>query len=222
MFDLVLLMAGMGTRTNLVTNKVFYEIDGIPLFMYSLNKFKDLKECDKIILVVRDDELSLVEHLASDRIIITTGGKMRQDSVYNGIKNSTNEIVLIHDAARYNIDMDEILAVYQATLKSGGAVLAAKVSDTIKEVVNNKIIKTLDRTNLWAMQTPQGVKRSVYLKAIQYANINNYYGTDDVELLEKYTNIVPVIVEGKANNFKLTTNADIKLAEIIIRGKNNV
>jgi 2-C-methyl-D-erythritol 4-phosphate cytidylyltransferase len=181
-----------------------------------------LKECDKIILVVREDEISLVEHLASEKVILTTGGKMRQDSVYNGIKKSTNEIVLIHDAARYNIDVDEIIAVYQATLKNGGAVLAAKVTDTIKEVDNNKIIKTLDRANLWAMQTPQGVKRIDYIKAIKLANKNNYYGTDDVELLEKYTNIVPVIVEGKANNFKLTSNADIKLAEIIIRGKNYV
>ena len=222
MFDLVLLMAGMGTRTNLNTNKVFYEIDGIPLFMYSLNKFKKLIECDKIILVVREDEISLVDHLASDKIIITIGGKMRQDSVYNGIQKTTNEIVLIHDAARYNIGNEEIIAVYQSTLIHGGAVLAAKVTDTIKEVDNNTIIKTLDRTKLWAMQTPQGVKRTEYLKAIALAKTNKYYGTDDVELLEKYTDIIPVIVEGKATNFKLTTNDDIKLAEIIIRGKHNV
>mgnify|MGYP000875663782 CR=1 FL=1 len=222
MFDCILLMAGTGSRTSLDINKVLYKVDDKYLFEYPLNEFLKLKECSKIILVVRNDELITLEPFRSPRILITVGGEQRQDSVANGMKLASEDIVLIHDAARYNINSDDILNVYQATKEYQVAVLATKITDTIKIVRNYKAIKTLDRELLWAMQTPQGVNRQLYLEVITKAKQDNYYGTDDVGLIERYGNVSPQIVPGKGNNFKLTNYEDISLCETIIRSRKDV
>jgi 2-C-methyl-D-erythritol 4-phosphate cytidylyltransferase len=222
MFDCVFLMAGKGERSQLDINKVYYKINNKPLFKYSLDVFLDIEECNKIVLVVREDEYNRVSHLSSSRIKIVYGGQMRQDSVASGVIATSEKIVLIHDAARYNVSKDDIIQVYLNTIDYQAAVLATKVTDTIKTVSDYKVVNTLDRNTLWAMQTPQGVKRDLYLDCLKKARQENYYGTDDVELLEKYANVKARIVPGHHCNYKLTNAEDIIVAEAILKEKNNV
>lgn len=222
MFDCILLMAGSGSRANLNINKVYYQIDGKYLYEYSLEKFINHPDCNKIVLVIRNGEEKYLDHLNSDKIVITYGGEMRQDSVFNGMKETKEDIVLIHDGARYNINNNDITKVYKASISNSAAVLASKVTNTIKIVEDMKAVKTLNRETLWAMETPQGVNRELYLDSIFKAQKEIYYGTDDVELLEKYHNIKAMIVPSDGSNFKLTNSMDALLAETIIRGKNDV
>lgn len=217
MFDVVLLMAGSGFRTQLGYNKAFFMIGDHPMYWYSLQQFLSMEECDKIILVVRSEDQHLVSHLASDKIIITQGGLTRQDSVINGMEQTTQMIVLIHDAARPNIHQEDIIRVYQATMHHQAAVLAVPVLETIKEVEEGFSKRTLNRNNLWSMQTPQGVHRLHYLKCIKSAKLDGYQGFDDVEILEKYGGIKAKIVEGVASNIKATTPTDLKLLEWLMK-----
>jgi len=222
MFDCILLIAGKGERSGLSYNKVFYTINKKPLFRYSLETFLDIKECRKIVLVIREDDIDLVkkeiETLDNSRIEIVYGGNMRQDSVSNGIDKCESKVVLIHDGARPLVSKKNIDDVYINTLEYYSSVLAVKTIDTIKEVKDGKT-RTLNRENLWNIQTPQGVNLEYYKISIKKAIKENYYATDDVSLLEKYMDTVPKIVEGSYQNIKATTYNDIEYIEYLIKEK---
>ena len=217
MFDVIILMAGQGERTNLNYNKVFYPLDNIPIYQYSLKAFLSIPTCQNIILVVHPDEIDLVSKHQDDRILVTTGGETRQDSVSKGMELVTSEYVLIHDGARPNIKISDIISVYEATKVNKASVLAIPVTNTIKVSDNKYCIKTLDRKSLWAMQTPQGVKTHEFKEALNKAESENYVGTDDVELMEKYQNIPAKIVIGKPSNLKVTTEIDFKIIELLMK-----
>jgi|SRR5690554_2736171 len=217
MFDAIILMAGKGERANLGYNKVFYKLNDKPLYSYSLDAFLKVKECNKIILVVNKEDFAKVSFLETDKIKIVLGGKERQDSVYNGVSAAESEIVLIHDGARANIKPKDVINLFNEMEKHKAAVLANKVTDTIKVVKNGYANKTLDRRNLWAMQTPQGLNRKLFLDCLQKAKKDAYYGFDDVELIEKYTNEVVKIVEGSNLNIKATIKEDFALLEFLLK-----
>lgn len=217
MFDVIILMAGKGRRTNLNYNKVFYPLAGIPLYQYSLDAFLSIPSCEHIILVVHPDEIHLVSKHKSNKVLITTGGETRQDSVSNGMKLVTSDYVLIHDGARPNIKPADIIAVFQAAKTYIASVLAVPVTDTIKVIEHEYCLKTLDRKRLWAMQTPQGVKTEEFREALAKAQSENFVGTDDISLLEKYLFIPAKIVKGKASNIKVTTGIDFKIIEVLMK-----
>lgn len=220
MFETILLIAGKGERTNLTYNKVFYKILNKSLFRYSLETFLNCKECNKVIIVTTPYEIKQVKDEIKDldthRIQYTYGGLMRQDSVFEGVKLATRDIILIHDGARPLVQEEQIIAVYESVKQYSSAVLAVKTTDTIKELRDGKLY-TLNRDLLWNIQTPQGLKLDLYKKAIEMAQSEKYYGTDDVSLIEKYLNISPKIVEGSYENIKATTKADLEYIEYLIR-----
>ena len=123
MFDCLLLMAGSGTRTTLNYNKIEYKINGKPLYQYSLEKFLSLKECNKVILVVKEDEYNKYKDLANERIDVVIGGDTRFNSVLNGARKATQDIVLIHDAARPNIKVENIIDLYNKKKRKKRVVL---------------------------------------------------------------------------------------------------
>ncbi|HHX00012.1 MAG TPA: 2-C-methyl-D-erythritol 4-phosphate cytidylyltransferase [Acholeplasmataceae bacterium] len=219
MFDVVLLMAGRGTRTGLDYNKVLYKINNKPIFRYSLDTFLEIEECNRIVLVINPEEEAEIKSLISDvnlkKIKIVSGGNMRQDSVYNGIIECNSEVALIHDAARPLITKGIILNVYRKTLVYSAAVTAIKTIDTIKELRDGKLI-TLDREKLYNIQTPQGVNLDKFKNAHLKAKDEKFYSTDDVSLLEKYYNISPTIVEGSIYNFKVTTSFDLEIMKKLL------
>ncbi len=222
MFDAILLIAGRGERTRLPYNKVFYKIDGQPVFLRPLKKFLELDECERVVIVAAQDEMALakeaVQFLNSPKIIFVSGGERRQDSVENGMRMCVNEVVLIHDGARIMIEKPYIMAVSETMKAFHSAALAVRVTDTIREMKDGKM-RMLDRDGLYAMQTPQGVRRNEYLRAAALAQNDHYFGTDDVELIEKYLSIPPVLVEGSYDNFKVTNISDIRRLEAVMEGE---
>ena len=133
MFDCILLLAGSGSRTGLDFNKILYKINGRPLYEYPLNTFLNIKECERIILVVRKEEYDYFKKLGNDRIKVVIGGIRRQDSVLNGLMQVKSNYVLVHDGARANIKKDDILHVYEACKKYDCAALGIKEENALKK-----------------------------------------------------------------------------------------
>lgn len=213
----IILAAGSGKRTGLKYNKVLYEINGKKLIDYSIEKFNAFPSIDEIILVVSFNELEYFRSRYSKKVdFIVVGGKERQDSVYNALQAVTNDYVLIHDGARPFIpeySMKELLPLLE-TEKS--LTLAVKVKDTIQRVREGKAIETLDRNELYSVQTPQAFELKTIMKAHDLAKKDNFSGTDDTVLVEKYLHIPAHIIVGDYRNLKLTTLDDIKLLEVIL------
>jgi 2-C-methyl-D-erythritol 4-phosphate cytidylyltransferase len=182
----------------------------------------ELDECERVVIVAAQDEMDVAKEavwsLNSLKIIFVSGGERRQDSVENGMRMCVNEVVLIHDGARVMIEKPYIMAVSETMKSFHSAALAVRVTDTIREMKDGKM-RMLDRDGLYAMQTPQGVRRNEYLRAAALAQNDNYFGTDDVELIEKYLSIPPVLVEGSYDNFKVTNIQDIRRLEAVMEGE---
>lgn len=206
MFDCVLLMAGNGSRTTLGYNKIEYKINNKPLYEYSLGKFLDIEECNKIILVIREEDYDKYAHLKKDKIDIVYGGANRFDSVLNGAKACESEKILIHDAARPNTSKKDILKLMEIAKKNDSVCLGVKVKDCIREIKEEQS-NTLDRSILYQIQTPQIVNKELLIRGLERKKYSFYY--DDCEVLEKNFNIKTIVVEGSNGNIKVTTDDDL-------------
>lgn len=216
MFDCILLMAGSGIRSELGYNKIKYEIDGKPLFQYSLEKFLNIKECDKIFLVVKKEEYDDYRYLENEKIKLVIGGNTRFNSVLNGIKVASQKTVMIHDAARPNISEIDIIKVFEASKQYDAVSLGVKVKDCIREI-KEEYSHTLERKDLWQVQTPQALNRELLIKGLENNKFDNYY--DDCEVLEKNFGINCFMVEGSYTNIKATTKDDFEYLEFLLTKK---
>lgn len=217
MFDCILLMAGSGKRANLGYNKIKYEINNKALYEYSLELFLSLDELSKIVMVVSNEEYAEFTKYQSDRIKVVKGGKERQDSVKEGLKECSEEVVLVHDGARPNITKEEVLQVYEAALENHASVLAVPCVNAIKEVKDGLVTKSLDRSAVWCMQTPQGANRQMLEEALKQIDYLIY---DDIQALEIVYGIKAKIVLGRQENIKVTNKMDLKIMEVLL-GENN-
>jgi 2-C-methyl-D-erythritol 4-phosphate cytidylyltransferase len=147
------------------------------------------------------------------------GGAERQDSVWNGLEalNPSSEIVAIQDAARPCTSKELIAATIQAARETGAAVAAQPVTDTIKETVDGQIIsRTVDRSKLWSVQTPQTFRVEVIRRALSTARAKNLVLTDDTAACELIGQPVR-LVKGDAPNPKVTVPADLPFVESLLR-----
>ena len=219
MFDLILLMAGKGLRTGLNYNKIKYEIDGIPLYKYALNEFLKSKNLNKVILVVSKEEYQEFlcnPEFQNEKYVLCLGGSQMQDSVRNGLVHATSDYVLVHDGARPNIRIEEIEKVYEACIKYGVACLGVPEQNAIKKVKNGFIVDSIDRDNVFCMQTPQGAKADLLKGALDNLKDLVY---DDVEAIKKVYNKDAYLVLGRHDNIKVTNNSDLSIvAELLKRG----
>lgn len=155
------------------------------------------------------------------KVEIVIGGKTRQESSFNGLKNlqaKAGDLVLFHNGANPLVTSQEIDAVIEATKKTGAAVVGMPVKGTLKKVQTEKIQATVARENVWETQTPQGIKYALALQAFQQAQKDKFEGTDDVQLVERLG--LPVqIIKGSDSNLKITKPADLKLANLILASK---
>ncbi len=213
MFSVVIVMAGSGSRAKLSMNKALAIIEGRPLFMYSYLLFKRLNA--EIVLVAKEDEIEEIKKYVDKDTIITVGGATRAKSVYNGLLQCTNQKVLVHDAARPFIEDNMVNQVVSALDKNKAAYVGIKVKDTIRDITINEVIK---RDNLIAAQTPQAAYLDDLKGAYEVAFKMGYEATDDISVLEKFTNIKAKLIEGNDINFKITTPYDVELAKVIIKG----
>lgn len=223
----IIVGAGKGERMQSKVNKILLTLAEKPIIYPAIKVFEDSDLIDNIILVINKYDEGEIKNLVRQYNFkkikkIIEGGKERQDSVYNGIKaieNADNEdIILIHNAVNPFVDKKTIKELIEETKKHGAAVAAIKSEDTLKEVnEDNFVAKTLDRSRIWRMQTPQAMKYGLAKKAFEKAYKDNFYATDDVALIERLGEKVKIIETNK-ENIKITTPEDLQLAEKIKAG----
>lgn len=213
-YSLILLAAGSGSRTGLDHNKVFHRIHGKMVVEYSLEFFKKQAYCRQIILVCHAADFNFVHNRFHEQVdAIVTGGSTRQNSVLKGLNKALHDYVLVHDAARPFLSEDHLDALLRDVVDTKATTLAIPVSDTIVETSGNRLTKTLNRSELVALQTPQAFDRTLLMKAHQAAHKIGYLATDDTDLIRRFTAVMPSYVLGDPRSMKLTLEADIALLE---------
>lgn len=217
----IIAAAGSGTRMKVKKNKVFLEINKIPMICRTILTFEKSKKIDGVLLVTRKNDIENLNKLVREynfrKIIgIISGGKERQDSVFEGLKflknrdAKKNDIVLVHNGANPFVDEILINNVIVAIKKHGAAICGFKARDTIKEIKNEFVVRTLDRDYLWQIQTPQGARFADLFKAHQRAHQDGFFGTDDAMLLERAGHKVKMVACDE-KNIKITYPEDIKI-----------
>jgi 2-C-methyl-D-erythritol 4-phosphate cytidylyltransferase len=222
----IIVAAGKGVRMGAGVDKLFLEADGRPIVAHAWQRFDEAKCISEIILVVRDGMQKVFKDLAARFLFqkpfrIVVGGAERQDSVWNGLEAlpSHAEIVAIHDAARPCTSGELITATVKAAEETGAAVAAQPMTDTIKESADGKLIqRTLDRSRLWAVQTPQTFRVEVIRRALVEARHRKLIFTDDTAACELIGQPVR-LVSSIAPNPKVTVPGDLPFIEILLRSK---
>lgn len=207
-YSTIIVAAGNSSRSNLSYNKVFYKINNMPIILLATKKFLEDQRCQNVFIVCKEAELETFKKifLKNDKITYVFGGNTRQESVYNALKQVKCEYVLIHDGARPYVTKDLIDRVIKKLENSNAVIPVLNVTDTIKVVQDDYVIKTLNRNVLKAVQTPQGFKTSIIKKAHLIANTNTF--TDDSSMVEELLNEKVYTIEGSLSNIKFTTNYD--------------
>src|SRR5215470_11328015 len=214
--------AGSGSRFGGHIPKQFVEIAGAPIIVHTLRRFDECDEIGAIIVALRSEEtgriqLSLTAHGIRKPVHLVNGGAERSDSILNALEAARElrpEIVAVHDAVRPFVSPEKISAVIARAREIGAAILAMPATDTIKEVENGLIRRTIDRRVIWRAQTPQAFRYDLLLRAneeARAADLPSALMTDDASLVERLGETVAV-VEGSPNNIKVTTPEDLLLA----------
>src|SRR5215213_7208341 len=219
----IIAAAGAGTRMASDRPKQFLLLAGTPLIFHTLKPFEECDSIDEVIVVLPAEEsagfLSMAGKFGLRKLArVVPGGATRADSVKRGlmaIRSATAEIVVVHDGVRPFVSVDEISSTIDAAKSEGAAILVAPVTDTIKQVSDQQIVKTLDRSSLRRALTPQCFQYELLRQAYQQADVNDPSLTDESALVERLGMHVSV-VEGSSRNIKITTAEDLAIAEAIL------
>lgn len=220
-YQVIIPAAGQGKRMGAGRNKLFLELDEIPIFIHTLQVFEKDQNCSGVILVINDlekkDFQASLKRFGIKKVVgFVSGGEERQYSVYHGVQAiQSNGIVLVHDGARPFLDVKLINDLVDGAEHYGASVLAIPVKDTVKKVIGNKVKETVERTGLWAIQTPQAFRMPLLRRAHEMAMKEGFLGTDDASLVERLGHDV-IIIEGSYDNIKLTTPEDLFFADAIL------
>lgn len=211
----ILLAGGSGTRMQMPIPKQFLPLHNKPIALYSFELFLSMPEIHEIIVVCHPTYQHLfVDHTHSKPIRFASPGERRQDSVYNGLMASSpsHHLICIHDSARPLIDRKLIQRVLNAGAEHSAATVGMPVKFTVKESDEHHfVLKTIDRSRVWEIQTPQVILRPILLEGFQHAHKHHITVTDDVSLAELLGQPVK-LVEGSYSNIKITVPDDLTLA----------
>jgi 2-C-methyl-D-erythritol 4-phosphate cytidylyltransferase len=210
----VVVAAGRGERLGHTRPKALVPLAGRPMVQWSVDALRATSGVEKIVVVLPEDELSA----APDGVTAVAGGAVRSASVRNGLAAlSGGDPVIVHDAAR-PLAEPALFARAVAELEATGAdavIAAAPVPDTLKAAEGGVVTRTVQRSGLWAVQTPQVFRRAA-LEAALADEARLAEATDDAWLVEQQGGTVRVLDPGEPN-FKVTTAADLRLAELLLR-----
>lgn len=220
----IIAAAGQGTRMAGKRPKQFLELAGIPIVFHTLKAFELCDLIEEIIVVVAADEadgfLPLVDKGDLRKIkAVVPGGVTRAESVRNGldaVDEATAEIVAVHDGVRPFVTPDEIARTVQAAKVAGAAILVSAPVDTVKEVKNGLVVKTLKRADLRNALTPQCFTYKLLRHAYAEADVSDPELTDESSLVERL-GVTIVTVEGSSRNIKITRPEDIALGEALLK-----
>ena len=208
----ILLAGGRGSRIGTTTPKQFLHLQGKPLALYSLEVLASLLQVVEIVVVCPQEYRSLFSHYP---VRFALPGEQRQDSVYNGLcqVSDTIEWVAVHDAARPFITSSMVQNLFDEGKEIGAASLAMPTKNTLKEIQSGKrVSRTLNRSQIWEIQTPQFLKKQILEAGFSYAHTHQISVTDDVSLAELIGHPVHLI-RGSYQNIKITTPEDWAFAE---------
>jgi 2-C-methyl-D-erythritol 4-phosphate cytidylyltransferase len=222
MQTLAVILPAAGSSTRFGRNKLIEPLNGVPVFARALQAFLDHPQAALVIVATNDPAiLRLVERIKSDRVRTCPGGATRAHSVQTALRATPASIewIAVHDAARPLVSKDLIDQTLAAAIQHGAAVPALPVSLTIKQATGPlpaKVQRTVPRHELWAMQTPQIAHRTDLLHGFEQCPIPLDQITDDVQLLELQGKEV-WLVPGSERNLKITTETDLRLAEMFLQ-----
>jgi len=208
----LLVAAGSGERLGADRAKAFVALGGKPMFQWSLEAI-DAAGIEEVVIAM-PREMTVVSAAGA---LTVPGGEVRSASVRNAFEASDGDPVVVHDAARPLASADLFRRVLAELEASGadGAIAAAPVPDTVKRARGGEVVETLDRSQLWAVQTPQAFRRDALDRALDVSDDVLAAATDDAWLVERAGGRVRV-VEGPPENFKVTTPHDLRRAEELL------
>jgi 2-C-methyl-D-erythritol 4-phosphate cytidylyltransferase len=219
--------AGSGRRMGSAVAKQFLPLGGRPLLAHTLQAFERSPEIDEIIPILSEADRetclrSIIEPNRFSKVrTLVVGGKERQDSVRRGIEmlGQDVEIVLVHDGVRPFVTPAMIVQCVAHARQGECVAVGVPLKDTVKEVDERGMVRaTLERSRLWAVQTPQAFPARILRQAYEDAHAKHVFGTDDATLVERAGHPVRIIM-GSYENIKVTTPEDLVLAEEILKGR---
>jgi 2-C-methyl-D-erythritol 4-phosphate cytidylyltransferase len=223
----VVVAAGSGRRfaDDSGLRKQYRELAGIPLVVWAVRPFVEHpRVCECVLVLPAEDVAGPPSFLGNLPLTLVAGGAERHDSVRQGIEAfmSRPRMILVHDGARPLVGRALIDRVIEAAESGTAAIPGIRVIDTLKEVgPDGMVISTPDRDRLWQVQTPQGFPADLLATVHRRAHVEGIGGTDDAALFERYS--LPVrVVDGDANNLKVTRQSDLPLAEMIVQRQRHV
>lgn len=217
----VIAAGGSSTRMG-GENKLLIELDHYPVLAHTLLAFERCPAISEIIVAARSDMIIPYSNLAAELKLqklkcVVEGGKTRTESVYFGACQASEaaQYIAVHDGARPLIRAEEIASVCEQAFVFTAAAAAVPVKDTIKRVEDGRILETVDRSQLYAMQTPQIADKALLLSALKNALDHGLNTTDECMALEAI-HVRPAVVSCSYENIKITTPEDILFAKAIL------
>ncbi|MCH8272352.1 MAG: 2-C-methyl-D-erythritol 4-phosphate cytidylyltransferase [Candidatus Marinimicrobia bacterium] len=221
----VIVAAGTSKRMNDGVDKLAVQLSGKPLLAWTISRFESAEIIDEIIVVTKKDEIAKVREMTKSEgfrkvTSVVKGGAYRQQSAQNGLNavSTDSKVVLIHDGARPLIRASDIKRIVESAKETGAALLAVPSKDSVKEVQDGIVKKTLPRESIWLAQTPQGFRKELLQEAFSSAEKEGYIGTDEASLVERIGKDV-AIVEGHSSNIKVTVTPDIGVVQSLLKGE---
>jgi 2-C-methyl-D-erythritol 4-phosphate cytidylyltransferase len=223
--------SGVGTRMQSPVPKQYLQLCGKSILEHTLDRLLSFKPTRGVILVLRqgDQAWEALNYQSQKPLIIASGGKERQDSVYNGLLKLLeiepgDPYVMIHDAVRPLVSHQELQKLMESAIQNtAGAILGVPVTDTLKrQSENSRILETVARDGLWRAFTPQLFRSSLLLEAYNNVREKNLPITDDAASVEAL-GMNPSLVESSVQNIKITNRQDLELAsQILMRQQTKV
>jgi len=224
MVSTIIVAAGQGARMGGSVPKQYLLLQKIPVVSYALKAFDACRAVDRLYLVVPAADIEhcrreIVQPLElGTPLELVPGGAQRQDSVFNGLCRVQDRagMVLIHDGVRPFVDADLIRLCLEGAKETGACIPAIPVNETLKKVDSTGLIeRTIAREGIWQAQTPQAFRYELIMAAHRKAKEEGFLASDDALLVERLGASVK-IVAGKKENLKITTLADLRIAEALV------
>ena len=218
----IVVAGGAGTRLGGTELKQFRWVAGKPMLLHSVQTFMARRDVAIVVAVLprshAADPPPWLFQCDVERLLVSVGGRVRQESVYAGLEDLPDEvqIIVVHDAARPLVDDATIERVIAAARAGTGAIAALPVVDTLKEVDDRgRILRTVPREGLWRAQTPQAFPRDMLVRAHLEARRDGVSASDDAALCERI-GLPVVVVQGSERALKVTTEPDFARADALV------
>ncbi len=218
--SLILLSGGVGTRMNNNTPKQYMQLGGKPIIMHILERVDDITNIDEVIIVCKDEYIKIVSDYINNYHLtknyrFASSGNTRQESVYNGLKVSNFNTVIIHEAARPFVKKEEFAELLNTPELN--VTYGSPINYTVLTCSNNFIDGILERDKLVNIQLPQKFDKELLLESHKKAQKDGFKFTEDASLLFHYNTEKIAVIRGKDYNIKITTPEDIIIAEKIYK-----